>query len=114
MQALLRRSSARRRRGGTRVGEIEIDPVERRVTLGGRVVDLSVKEYELLRALAAEPTRVYTKAELLRDVWGYAAVGATRTVDAHASRLRIKLAGGERPYVVNVRGVGYKLVGEAS
>ena len=51
-----------------------------------------------------------SKAELLRDVWGYATMGATRTVDAHACRLRTRLSGGSRPYVLNVRGVGYRLV----
>jgi DNA-binding response OmpR family regulator len=110
MQALLRRATGRRLRGVVRVGDLEIDPVERRVRLGGRLVDLTVREYDLLRALAAEPTRVCPKSELLRDVWGYAADGATRTVDAHASRLRQKLAGGDRPFVLNVRGVGWKLV----
>jgi DNA-binding response OmpR family regulator len=110
MQALLRRATGRRLRGVVRVGDLEIDPVERRVTVGGRVVDLTKREYDLLRALAVEPTRVCPKGELLRDVWGYAADGATRTVDAHASRLRQKLAGGDRPFVLNVRGVGWKLV----
>jgi DNA-binding response OmpR family regulator len=110
MQALLRRATGRRLRGVVRLGDLEIDPVERRVRLGGRLVDLTVREYDLLRALAAEPTRVCPKSELLRDVWGYAADGATRTVDAHASRLRQKLAGGDRPFVLNVRGVGWKLV----
>jgi DNA-binding response OmpR family regulator len=110
IDAVLRRASGRRLRGVVRVGDLAIDPVERRVTLGDRRVELSAKEFALLRALAAEPTRVYTKSELLRDVWGYSIVGVTRTVDAHASRLRKKLAGGERPFVLNVRGVGYKLV----
>jgi DNA-binding response OmpR family regulator len=113
MQALLRRATGRQRHGVVRIGDLVIDPVERRVTLAGRDVELSLKEYELLRALALDPTRVCTKQELLRDVWGYAATGVTRTVDVHASRLRVKLAGGDRPFVLNVRGVGWKLVGEA-
>ena len=71
---------------------------------------LSAKEFALLQALAAQPDRVVPKNELLRDVWGYVAIGRTRTVDAHACRLRKKLGGGSaRPWVVNVRGVGYKL-----
>ena len=78
--------------------------------LGDERVELSAKEFALLQALAAEPTRVVSKAELLRDVWGYATMGATRTVDAHACRLRTRLSGGSRPYVLNVRGVGYRLV----
>ena len=113
MNAVLRRAGGRRLRGLVRVGDLTIDPVERRVTLGERRVDLSATEFALLRALAAEPARVYTKSELLRDVWGYSVIGITRTVDAHASRLRKKLEGGERPFVINVRGVGYRLVGEA-
>lgn len=67
-------------------------------------------EFELLSHLAAEPTRVWTKEQLLRAVWGFKAKGNTRTVDAHASRLRNKLARAGAPYlVVNVRGVGYRL-----
>ena len=77
--------------------------------LGGEPLHLSAKEFALLRALAEDPTRVLSKAELLRDVWGYMSVGNTRTVDAHACRLRRKLGASGREWVVNVRGVGYKL-----
>ncbi|MEA2481813.1 MAG: two-component system, OmpR family, phosphate regulon response regulator PhoB, partial [Thermoleophilaceae bacterium] len=56
------------------------------------------------------PSRVFTKFELLRDVWGYQSLGATRTIDVHAFRLRRKLAASERRLVVSVRGVGYRLV----
>ena len=56
------------------------------------------------------PARVFSKDELLRDVWGYAAPGSTRTLDTHACRLRAKLAGSGRRFVITVRGVGYKLV----
>jgi DNA-binding response OmpR family regulator len=113
MEAVLRRASMRRLRGSVRVCDLEIDPVTRSVTVGGRSVELSAREFDLLHALAQEPTRVFRKGELLRDVWGFAVAGATRTVDAHACRVRQKLAGGERPYVQTVRGVGYRLVGEA-
>ena len=109
VRALLRRADGRPRRGVMRVGDLTVDPSTRSVRLGGRPVSLSAKEFALLQALAVEPTRVLTKAELLRDVWGYASLGATRTVDAHACRLRSKLAGGSRPFVLNVRGVGYRL-----
>jgi DNA-binding response OmpR family regulator len=68
------------------------------------------KEFSLLRVLAAEPTRVFTKQELLRDVWGYRAVGRTRTLDSHASRLRRKLDPEHGRYVVNVWGYGYRLI----
>jgi DNA-binding response OmpR family regulator len=109
LRAVLRRAGGRRQRGLLRVGELTVDPQTRAVRLGGEPVSLSAKEFALLQALAAEPMRVIPKPELLRDVWGYAALGATRTVDAHACRLRKKLAGGERTYVLNVRGVGYRL-----
>jgi len=93
-----------------RVGAIEIDRPTRRVTVGGRRVDLPGKEYELLLKLASDPSRVFTKEELLREVWGFRSLGKTRTLDSHASRLRRKLArGGEGPFVLNVWGVGYRL-----
>jgi DNA-binding response OmpR family regulator len=107
LAAVLRRSRLRPGRGLLRVGDLRIDPAAREVRLRGRRIELSQKEFALLRALAAEPTRVLTKAELLRDVWGYRSLGATRTVDAHACRLRKKLGPG---YVLNVRGVGYRLL----
>ena len=96
--------------GRLRVGELEIDPVAREVRLRGVRVTLSQKEFALLRQLAAEPTRVFTKAELLRDVWGFRAFGATRTLDSHACRLRQKLSARGDRFVVNVWGVGYRLV----
>ncbi len=64
----------------------------------------------LLRALAAEPVRVFTKEELLRGVWGFRSLGATRTLDSHACRLRQKLGARGDRFVVNVWGVGYRLV----
>jgi DNA-binding response OmpR family regulator len=106
--ALLRRTRARRSGAGRiRVGDLEIDPVSRDVALRGLTIVLSQKEFSLLRALAAEPTRVWTKEELLRDVWGFRSLGTTRTLDSHACRLRRKLGPG---WVVNVWGVGYRLV----
>jgi DNA-binding response OmpR family regulator len=93
------------------VGEIEIDRATRRVAVGGVRVDLPAKEYELLLKLASDPTRVFTKEELLRDVWGFQSLGRTRTLDSHASRLRRRLAdGGDGPFVLNVWGVGYRLL----
>jgi DNA-binding response OmpR family regulator len=110
VEAVLRRCSGRRQRGVVRVGELTVDPQTRAVRLAGRSVTMSAKEFALLHALAVDPTRVLSKTELLRDVWGYASIGATRTVDAHACRLRKKLSGGARRYVLNVRGVGYRLM----
>jgi DNA-binding response OmpR family regulator len=109
IRAVLRRARGRQQRGAIRVGELTIDPLTRAVRLGGRALQLSAKEFALLQALAEEPTRVYGKHELLRDVWGYLSMGNTRTLDAHACRLRKKLSASPRPWVVNVRGVGYKL-----
>ena len=107
--AVLRRARGRREQGVLQVGELRIDPVAREVTLGERRVELSAKEFALLRMLAAEPTRVYTKEELLRDVWGFKLMGSTRTLDSHASRLRRKLTPSGRRWIVNVWGVGYRL-----
>ncbi len=78
--------------------------------LRGRRVALSQKEFALLKALAASPTRVFTKEELLRDVWGFRSMGATRTLDSHACRLRQKLGTAGDRFVVNVWGVGYRLI----
>jgi DNA-binding response OmpR family regulator len=108
VHAVLRRARGRIGAGVLVVGELSVDPATRTVRLGERTLQLSAKEFALLQALARQPTRVFTKAELLRDVWGYRSLGATRTVDAHACRLRKKL-GGPR-WVVAVRGVGYRLV----
>jgi DNA-binding response OmpR family regulator len=109
VRALLRRVAGRRRRGLMRAGELTVDPLTHSVRLAGAPVAVSAKEFALLYALASDPARVFSKAELLRDVWGYVSAGATRTVDAHACRLRRKLSRGGRTYVVNVRGVGYRL-----
>jgi DNA-binding response OmpR family regulator len=108
--AMLRRTSDRRGRGRLRVGSLELDPTSREVRLRGRRIPLSQKEFALLRALAAEPTRVWTKGELLRDVWGFRSLGTTRTLDSHACRLRHKLAADGERFVINVWGVGYRLV----
>ena len=109
IRAVLRRANGRPQRGTLRVGELTLDPETRAVRLAGRPVHLSAKEFALLQALAEQPTRVYGKHELLRDVWGYLSIGNTRTLDAHACRLRKKLSPSPRQWVVNVRGVGYKL-----
>jgi DNA-binding response OmpR family regulator len=107
--AVLRRG-ADKREGPCRVGEIVIDPARRTVTVAQRDVQLSNKEFSLLRALAADPTRVFSKEELLHGVWGYRTLGRTRTLDSHASRLRRKLDPEHSRYVINCWGVGYRLV----
>jgi len=94
------------------VAGINMDLVTREVRVNGEPVELSAKEFLLLSTLAREPRRVFRKQELLESVWGYRSVGATRTLDSHASRLRRKLrpVGGGRAYIANVWGVGYRLV----
>ena len=109
VRAVLRRAQGRPQRGVMRVGDLTLDPTTRAVRMAGRPLHLSAKEFALLQALAEDPTRVKTKTELLRDVWGYLAIGRTRTVDAHACRLRRKLGESGRTWVLNVRGVGYRL-----
>ena len=108
--ALLRRADGRRARGRLRAGELEVDPPSREVRLRGDRVVLSQKEFALLRTLVSDPTRVFTKEELLRSIWGYRSIGSTRTLDSHACRLRAKLGVHGDRYIVNVWGVGYRLM----
>jgi DNA-binding response OmpR family regulator len=108
--ALLRRSTSRPGSGRVRIGSLEIDPLCRRVWLHGEELALSNKEFALLRALSADPTRAFTREELLRGVWGFRTLGATRTLDSHAFRLRRKLNQKGDRFLVNVWGVGYRLV----
>jgi DNA-binding response OmpR family regulator len=108
--ALLRRAGQTRTGGRLRVGDLEIDAAARTVRLRGAPVALSQKEFALLRTLAAEPVRVFTKDELLRQIWGFRHRGTTRTLDSHACRLRHKLGVHGDRFVVNVWGVGYRLV----
>ena len=110
IRALLRRSTA----SSAEVlvaDDLVVDRRTRRVSVRDTLVPLSAKEFELLAWLAAEPYRVWTKEELLRQVWGFRALGRTRTLESHASRLRKKLrVNGDDRYVVNVWGVGYRLL----
>ncbi len=110
IRAVLRRTSPSRR-DRLEAGPVAVDLVTRRVTIQARPVTLPAKEYELLAKLPTEPERVFTKEQLLREVWGYLSLGRTRTLDSHASRLRRKLRqAGAGPCVVNVWGVGYRLL----
>jgi DNA-binding response OmpR family regulator len=118
-QELVERIRAVLRRAAPRGGEVvdappvRIDTRTREVQVAGTRLQLAQKEYELLLRLAREPERVFTKAELLQDVWGYRATARTRTLDSHASRLRRKLreAGSPVALIENVWGVGYRLLG---
>jgi len=110
IRALLRRSSAATA-DVLVAGDLVVDKRTRRVSVRDTLVVLSAKEFEFLTRLAIEPYRVFTKEELLREVWGFRALGRTRTLESHASRLRKKLCieEGDR-YIVNVWGVGYRLL----
>jgi DNA-binding response OmpR family regulator len=79
-----------------------------RVTVAGRQLDLTFKEFEVLRFLASRPGRVCTRPTLLREVWGYDFYGGTRTVDVHVRRLRAKLGPEHEELIETVRGVGYR------
>jgi DNA-binding response OmpR family regulator len=92
-------------------GPITADLATRCVRVDGHPIALAGKEYELLVKLMSDPTRVFTKESLLRDVWGFRSLGRTRTLDSHASRLRRKLSSvGPGAFVINVWGVGYRLL----
>jgi len=109
----VRLAMLRHRAGGgdgtvVRLGALAIDTETYRVTADGHPLDLTFKEFELLRFLAQHPGRVYTRPGLLREVWGYDFYGGTRTVDVHVRRLRAKLGPEHEHLVETVRGVGYR------
>jgi DNA-binding response OmpR family regulator len=106
--AMLRRRAGDGGGSIVRLGDLRIDVDTYKVTAAGRTLDLTFKEFELLRFLAQHPGRVFTRPALLREVWGYDFYGGTRTVDVHVRRLRAKL-GGEREHLIEtVRSVGYR------
>ncbi|GIF97182.1 winged helix-turn-helix transcriptional regulator [Catellatospora citrea] len=96
--------------GVIRGGELTIDPDTYAAKLKGRHLDLTYKEFELLKFLAQHPGRVFTRDQLLREVWGYDYFGGTRTVDVHVRRLRAKLGSEYEAMIGTVRQVGYKFV----
>lgn len=112
IHALVRRSAV----GPADIAEIDdlvVDHRARLVRVGGTVVRLSGREFDLVARLASDPRRLFTKEELLKDLWGYSAGRfVTRTVDSHASRLRRKLRAvtGDDRFVINVWGRGYRLI----
>jgi DNA-binding response OmpR family regulator len=93
-----------------KAGELTIDPDTYAAKLKGRPLDLTYKEFELLKFLAQHPGRVFTRDQLLREVWGYDYFGGTRTVDVHVRRLRAKLGSEYESMIGTVRQVGYKFV----
>ncbi len=108
IHAVLRRRSPRSEL--IDLGELAVDRAARRVLVRGRELRLPSKEYALVVRMAQDPDRVFTREQLLRDVWGYRTFVPTRTVESHASRVRCKLAAAGLPgWVVNEWGVGYRL-----
>jgi DNA-binding response OmpR family regulator len=93
-----------------RSGEVVVDDATYTAKLGGRSLDLTFKEFELLKFLAQHPGRVFTRQQLLQEVWGYDYFGGTRTVDVHVRRLRAKLGPENEVLIGTVRNVGYRFV----
>ena len=91
------------------IGDLSIDEDTYVVRLKGQPLDLTYREFELLKFLASHPSRVFTRGQLLQAVWGYDYYGGTRTVDVHIRRLRAKLGAEHEKLIGTVRGVGYKL-----
>jgi DNA-binding response OmpR family regulator len=91
-------------------GELVIDEATYTAKIRGRLLDLTFKEFELLKFLAQHPGRVFTRAQLLQEVWGYDYFGGTRTVDVHVRRLRAKLGTEHEQLIGTVRNVGYRFV----
>jgi DNA-binding response OmpR family regulator len=96
--------------GVIRAGDLAIDETTYTCRLRGRPLDLTYKEFELLKFLAQHPGRVFSRAQLLQEVWGYDYYGGTRTVDVHVRRLRAKLGTEHEQLIGTVRNVGYKFV----
>jgi DNA-binding response OmpR family regulator len=93
-----------------RAGDVVVDEITYSAKVRGRTLDLTYKEFELLKFLAQHPGRVFTRAQLLQEVWGYDYFGGTRTVDVHVRRLRAKLGADHEALIGTVRNVGYRFV----
>lgn len=93
-----------------RSGDVVIDEASYTAKLNGRALDLTYKEFELFKFLAQHPGRVFTREQLLQEVWGYDYFGGTRTVDVHVRRLRAKLGPEHEALIGTVRNVGYRFV----
>lgn len=106
VKAVLRRAQGAGEQETLKYEDLEIDPAARQVLRGGAMVELTFKEFELLRLLVSCQGRVLTRDEILSQIWGYEFAGETRTVDMHVKALRQKLGEG---YITTVRGVGYKM-----
>ena len=96
-----------------RAGEMSIDPEKYDVTVAGRRVELTYKEFKLLVLLASNPGRVYSRESLLSQVWEYDFLGGTRTVDVHVRRLRSKIEAPGRSFIETIYLVGYRFKSQA-
>jgi len=95
-----------------RAGDLSLDLANYRVAVAGRTVELTFKEYELLRFLVQNPDKVLTREALLKRVWGYDYFGGSRTVDVHIRRLRSKLEDRGHIFIETIRNVGYRFVND--
>ena len=109
VEALLRRAQPRTSAGVYRLDDLEIDGDRRTAAVAGAEVDLSPLEFDLLNALARRRGNLVSRAELLKEVWGYRSGIESRTVDTHIAKLRAKIDRGERSRIVTVRKKGYRL-----
>lgn len=100
--------------GEIRTGGIMIDETTYIASIHGKLLNLTYREFELLKHLARHPGQVFTRDQLLHDVWGYDYFGGTRTVDVHIRRLRSKLGPEHESLIGTVRNVGYRLLAEGS
>ena len=98
--------------GPIRAGDVVIDEATYSARVRGQTLDLTYKEFELLKFLAQHPGRVFSRAQLLQEVWGYDYFGGTRTVDVHVRRLRAKLGSEHEALIGTVRNVGYRFVAD--
>ena len=110
IEAVARRAGLGDQPTALRVGDLTVNPDNYQVYLSGRPLDLTYKEFELLKFLAQRPGRVCDRDLLLREVWGYDYFGGTRTVDVHVRRLRAKLGPEQEALIETIRNVGYRLV----
>ena len=111
VKAVLRRYENNTEQEGIRIGDLVIDTDSHEVRLGGKQLELTLKEFDLLKVLAENRGRVMTRDQLLDKVWGFEYIGETRTVDVHVRYLRKKLGDedNEGKYIQTIRGMGYKM-----
>lgn len=110
--ALLKRGDAKNLSTAFQIGELKLDSQAHEVWLNGSSVMLTLKEYSILYKLIANPGRVFSREQLLDDIWGFDFDGDMRTVDSHVARLRTKLGSWGAQHIKTIYGTGYKIEGE--